>query len=105
MITIQKRYPLKTSNSFYININPRYAKIFKNSTHLNQFFATFYDCITGLKHFLSINALLDNTYVLQIQTGENLSTAFYINTAKTDFFFYEKKTIKKAKIKKTRTYV
>lgn len=100
MITIQKRYPLKTSNSFYININPRYAKIFKNSTHLNQFFATFYDCITGLKHFLSINALLDNTYVLQIQTGENLSTAFYIKTAKTDFFFYETKTIKKSKNKK-----
>ena len=99
MITIQKRYPLKTSNSFYININPRYAKIFKNSTHLNQFFATFYDCITGLKHFLSINALLDNTYVLQIQTGENLSTAFYIKTAKTDFF-YETKTIKKRKNKK-----
>lgn len=97
MITIQKRYPLKTSNSFYININPRYAKIFKNSTHLNQFFATFYDCITGLKHFLSINALLDNTYVLQIQTGENLSTAFYIKTAETDFFFFMKQRLLKKK--------
>ena len=41
---------------------PRFSNICRNSAHLNQFLV-FYGCLSNLKHFLSIDNLLENANV------------------------------------------
>ena len=75
----------------------------KNSEHLNQFLVLLCDCMPNLKHFMSIDKLLKNVYVLRTGTGKSLTTALYRETTKPEHIFDKIKTTKKSKNKKTRT--
>ena len=46
---------------------------------------------------MSIDALLKNPSTLPVRLSKNLTTAFYSTTTKPEIFFYETKTLEKAK--------
>ena len=75
----------------------RFVKNFKNSEHLNKLLVlVLYDSLRSL----SINALLDESIVLEIGTGKYATTALNSKTTKPEFFFHGTKAIKRSKITK-----
>ena len=69
----------------------RFVKNFKNSEHLNKLLVlVLYDSLRSLKGFLSINALLDESIVLEIGTGKYATTALNSKTTKPEFFSWNK---------------
>ena len=65
---------------------PRFSKICKNRSHLNQFLVLLYDCMPGLKHFLSIDKFLKNANVSQLGIGKNVTTVLYSENMKPEIF-------------------
>ena len=82
---------------------PRFSKIHKVAYEaLNEAFVLLCNCMSNLKHFLTINSnLLENFNVSQLAMSEkNLATTLCSETTKPENVFDEIKTIRKAKIMK-----
>ena len=82
---------------------PRFSKIHKVAYEaLNEAFVLLRNCMSNLKHFLTINSnLLENFNVSQLAMSEkNLATTLCSETTKPENVFDEIKTIRKAKIMK-----
>ena len=64
----------------------RFAKICKNSAHLNHFLLILHDCIPNLSQSLSIGKLLKNANPTQLGTVESPTTAFHSEITKPKIF-------------------
>ena len=64
---------------------------------MRQFLVLLYDRIPNMKHVQSIDRLLTNANILNLEAGKNSTTALYSETKKTKNIFDEKKTLKNCK--------
>ena len=77
---------------------PRFVKAYKiqcycssNKFDIDQFLVLLFDCVTNIKHLLSIDNRLKNPNILWVETGKNPTTALYSTTTKPEIFWIKRR--------------